>query len=200
MTRPFDVFDHDCPSRGIVDDVVDRWSALVLVALIDSPHRFSETARTVGGISDRMLTRTLATLTADGLVTRFAPRLDVARFLQMVCEDTLEKEMWRELFSVEQIAYASAEGARIAASLPATALTLLRRNRSTDRDDEADSKDGTSTDESSIAPFGVIAVAAALVTQMPGVEPDIGWNLFTAALATAAAAATMGLAQLGLRG
>ncbi|QGF24577.1 winged helix-turn-helix transcriptional regulator [Raineyella fluvialis] len=70
MTRPFDVFDHDCPSREIVDDVVDRWSALVLVALIDSPHRFSETARTVGGISDRMLARTLTTLTTDGLVTR----------------------------------------------------------------------------------------------------------------------------------
>ncbi len=70
MNRPFDVFDRDCPSRDIVDDVVDRWSALVLVALIDSPHRFSETARTVGGISDRMLARTLATLTADGLVNR----------------------------------------------------------------------------------------------------------------------------------
>lgn len=70
MQRPFDVFDHACPSRSLVDDVVDRWSALVLVALLDSPHRFSETARLVGGISDRMLSRTLATLTADGLVAR----------------------------------------------------------------------------------------------------------------------------------
>jgi ubiquinone biosynthesis protein len=139
-------------------------------------------------------------ITADGLVTRFAPRLDVARFLQSVCEDTLEKEMWQELFSVEQIAYATAEGARIAASLPATALTLLRRNRNSDRADETGSNGGDSSAGSRILPFGLIALVAALVTQLPGVEADIGWNLFTAALATAAAAATMGLAQLGLRG
>jgi ubiquinone biosynthesis protein len=139
-------------------------------------------------------------ITADGLVTRFAPRLDVARFLQSVCEDTLEREMWQELFSVEQIAYATAEGARIAASLPATALTLLRRSRNSDTDDETESNGDDSVDGSRIVPFGLIALVAALVTQLPGVEPDIGWNLFTAALATAAAAATMGLAQLGLRG
>ncbi|SDB82657.1 DNA-binding transcriptional regulator, HxlR family [Raineyella antarctica] len=70
MAQPFDVFDPTCPSRELVDHVIDRWGALVVVALLDSPHRFSETARAVGGISDRMLSRTLATLTADGLVTR----------------------------------------------------------------------------------------------------------------------------------
>jgi ubiquinone biosynthesis protein len=139
-------------------------------------------------------------ITADGLVTRFAPRLDVARFLQSVCEDTLERELWRELLSVEQLAYATAEGARIATTLPATALTLLRRNRESDREDEADSNGGETSDASRILPFGLIALVAALVTQLPGVEPDIGWNVFTAALATAAAAATMGLAHLGLRG
>ena len=139
-------------------------------------------------------------ITADGLVTRFAPRLDVARFLQSVCESTLEREMWRELFSVEQIAYASAEGARIAATLPATALTLLRQSRNSERENEADSSGSESSSASPIVPFGMIALVAALVTQVPGVETDIGWNLFTVALATAAAAATMGLARLGLRG
>ena len=139
-------------------------------------------------------------ITADGLVTRFAPRLDVARFLQSVCEDTLEREMWRELFSVEQIAYTTAEGARIAAAMPATVLTLLRRSRNSDRAKEPDSKGEDSSGASRIVPFGLIALVAAFVTQLPGVEADIGWNLFTAALATTAAAATMGLAQLGLRG
>jgi ubiquinone biosynthesis protein len=139
-------------------------------------------------------------ITADGLVTRFAPRLDVARFLQMVCEDTLERELWRELFSVEQLAYATAEGARIATTMPATLLSLLRGKRKSEREDHSDSNGHPSSEPTRIVPFGVVALVAALVTQMPGVEPDIGFNLFTAALATVIAAATIGLAQIGLRG
>ena len=85
-------------------------------------------------------------------------------------------------------------------TLPATALTLLRRNRNSDREDETDSNGRERPDISRILPFGLIALVAALITQLPGVETDIGWNVFTAALATAVAAATMGLAHLGLRG
>lgn len=70
MTEAFDAFSPLCPSRSVVDDVTDRWPALVLIALLDRPHRFAEAARTVGGISDRMLSRTLTTLVADGLVVR----------------------------------------------------------------------------------------------------------------------------------
>lgn len=70
MTHTFDAFSPLCPSRSVVDDVTDRWPALVLVALLDGPRRFAETARIVAGISDRMLSRTLTTLVADGLVTR----------------------------------------------------------------------------------------------------------------------------------
>jgi ubiquinone biosynthesis protein len=141
-------------------------------------------------------------ITADGLVTRFAPRLDVARFLQTVCEDTLERELWREMFSVEQLAYATVEGARIATRLPATALSLLRGRPGPGHNDETDSKDGSdapATGLSRILPFGLVAVVAALVTVLPGAQPELGWNLFTVALATVVAAATMGLAHLGLR-
>jgi DNA-binding HxlR family transcriptional regulator len=70
MTEAFNAFSPLCPSRSVVDDVTDRWPALVLVALLEKPRRFAEAARTVGGISDRMLSRTLATLVADGLVVR----------------------------------------------------------------------------------------------------------------------------------
>ena len=70
MPHPFDAFSPLCPSRSVVDDVTDRWPALVLIALLENPRRFAETARVVGGISDRMLSRTLATLTQDGLVLR----------------------------------------------------------------------------------------------------------------------------------
>ncbi len=70
MDERFNAFSEHCPSRGGVDDVLGRWPSLVLVSLLEHPSRFAATARTVGGISDRMLARTLATLVADGLVTR----------------------------------------------------------------------------------------------------------------------------------
>lgn len=70
MDRPFDAFSRRCPSREVVDDVIGRWPTLVLVALLDNPRRFAETARVVGGISDRMLSRTLTNLAADGLISR----------------------------------------------------------------------------------------------------------------------------------
>jgi ubiquinone biosynthesis protein len=142
-------------------------------------------------------------ITADGLVTRFAPRLDVARFLQSVCEETLEREVWREMFSAEQLAYATAEGVRIATTLPATTLAWMRRRRGANRENGADSNgdaDDSSPASSKILPFGLVAVAAALVTLAPGVQPELGWNLFTASLATVFAAVTMGLAHLGLKG
>jgi hypothetical protein len=88
-------------------------------------------------------------------------------------------------------------------TFPATALTWLRRRRGADRENGADSNGDAETagaESSKILPFGLVAVAAALVTLAPGVQPELGWNLFTAALATVFAAATMGLAHLGLKG
>ncbi len=72
MTPQFNVLNRSCPSRNLLDDVVGRWPALVLISLRDSPRRFAQTARSVDGISDRMLSHTLATLTETGLVERTA--------------------------------------------------------------------------------------------------------------------------------
>ena len=69
---PFDVFSPRCPSREVLDHVVGRWGLLTLAALNAGPLRFAATARAVGGISDRMLSQTLKTLEADGLVSRAA--------------------------------------------------------------------------------------------------------------------------------
>lgn len=48
----------------------DKWSVLVVLLLIDGPKRFSELKRSIGSISQRMLTLTLRGLERDGLVTR----------------------------------------------------------------------------------------------------------------------------------
>jgi len=59
-----------CPSRGVLDHVTSRWGVLVLVALREGTHRFSELRRRVGGVSEKMLSQTLQALEADGFVRR----------------------------------------------------------------------------------------------------------------------------------
>lgn len=60
-----------CPIRGLLSRLGDRWSMLVLVSLqANSVLRFGELQRTIGDISPRMLTCTLRSLEADGLVER----------------------------------------------------------------------------------------------------------------------------------
>ncbi|MFF8969828.1 winged helix-turn-helix transcriptional regulator [Streptomyces sp. NPDC014995] len=74
-----------CPSRLLLEHVTSRWGVLVLIELLDRPHRFSELRRVISrfgrGVSEKMLTQTLQTLERDGLVHRDAkpvipPRVD----------------------------------------------------------------------------------------------------------------------------
>lgn len=59
-----------CPVRTIMDMVGSKWTALLIMALAERPHRFGEIKRAVPDISQRMLTQTLRDLQRDGLVTR----------------------------------------------------------------------------------------------------------------------------------
>lgn len=61
-----------CPSRSVLDHVTSRWGTLVMVVLRDGTHRFGELRQRIGGVSDKMLTQTLAVLEADGFVIRNA--------------------------------------------------------------------------------------------------------------------------------
>jgi DNA-binding HxlR family transcriptional regulator len=66
----YDVFLAECPSRQLLDRISDKWATLVLVGLEDGPQRYSELARRIAGVSQKMLTQTLRSLERDGLVTR----------------------------------------------------------------------------------------------------------------------------------
>lgn len=60
-----------CPIRDILARLGDKWSLLVLVSLdANGTMRFSDLQRSIGDISQRMLTVTLRSLEADGLVNR----------------------------------------------------------------------------------------------------------------------------------
>ncbi|MFF3286961.1 winged helix-turn-helix transcriptional regulator [Streptomyces sp. NPDC003023] len=65
-----DVNAANCPSRLILEHVTSRWGVLLLAALLDGTHRFSELRRTVSGVSEKMLAQTLQTLERDGFVHR----------------------------------------------------------------------------------------------------------------------------------
>jgi DNA-binding HxlR family transcriptional regulator len=65
-----ELFSVACPSREILKHVTSRWGVLVLVALMEGTHRFSELRRKVGGVSEKMLAQTLQYLEKDGFVNR----------------------------------------------------------------------------------------------------------------------------------
>ena len=48
----------------------DKWSILIIAHLAEGPLRFNILRRTIGQISQRMLTLTLRSLERDGLVSR----------------------------------------------------------------------------------------------------------------------------------
>jgi len=74
----------DCRAiSDVLARVGDKWSVLVVSRLGERPMRFNELRRSIGGISQRMLTLTLRGLERDGLATRTAfptipPRVDYA--------------------------------------------------------------------------------------------------------------------------
>jgi DNA-binding HxlR family transcriptional regulator len=78
---PPDPYTAACPSRQTLDRIGDRWTILTFGALADGPRRFTELARRIEGVSQKMLTQTLRGLERDGLVTRTVhatvpPRVD----------------------------------------------------------------------------------------------------------------------------
>jgi len=69
--------------RQILDQVGDKWTLMVIATLRGGVMRYTDLLRAIPGISERMLSRTLAQLHRDGLVTRTAyaevpPRVEYA--------------------------------------------------------------------------------------------------------------------------
>jgi DNA-binding HxlR family transcriptional regulator len=65
-----DTFTDNCPTRAMLDQITNRWSTLILAALVLGPHRYAALRRRVDGISEKMLSQNLKALTRAGLVHR----------------------------------------------------------------------------------------------------------------------------------
>lgn len=73
--------DPDCPVRGILDKLGDKWTTLVITSLAEGKLRFSEIRKRIPDISQRMLTEALRSLERDGVLVRTVyptspPRVD----------------------------------------------------------------------------------------------------------------------------
>jgi DNA-binding HxlR family transcriptional regulator len=75
------VIDPNCPGRALLEHVTSRWGMLTIIALSDGTLRWGEIRRLLTGVTEKMLSQTLRTLEADGIVAREAhpvvpPRVD----------------------------------------------------------------------------------------------------------------------------
>ncbi|MFE9443365.1 winged helix-turn-helix transcriptional regulator [Streptomyces sp. NPDC006602] len=66
----YDAFLKSCPTNQLLDRLSDKWVSLVVSALAAGPHRYSDLARKLAGVSPKMLTQTLRSLERDGILTR----------------------------------------------------------------------------------------------------------------------------------
>lgn len=81
-----DTIFQDCPIRGILSRICDKWSLLVLYTLKqhgDEAMRFNVIRKQIPDISQKMLTSTLRTLETDGYINRHVyaevpPRVEYA--------------------------------------------------------------------------------------------------------------------------
>ncbi len=72
-TSLVDAFDPKCPIRNILARFSEKWGLLVIYTLTLKPGtRFNELRKEIPDISARMLSATLNTLVADGLVERYS--------------------------------------------------------------------------------------------------------------------------------
>ena len=70
--RDGDLFSANCPSREVLKHVTSRWGVLILVALREGTHRFSDLRRKMGGVSEKMLAQSLQALEQDGFINRMS--------------------------------------------------------------------------------------------------------------------------------
>ncbi|MFJ1763306.1 winged helix-turn-helix transcriptional regulator [Amycolatopsis sp. NPDC088138] len=68
-----DLFDPKCPTRRLLDRIGTKWTSMAVKVLAEAGPaevRFAELQRRMPGVSQKMLSVTLRSLTDDGLVAR----------------------------------------------------------------------------------------------------------------------------------
>jgi len=126
-------------------------------------------------------------ITAEGLIARFAPSFDVGDYLEIICENELRDQEWRDWLSPATLAEWAAGGAHLLSLAPSAVNDRIRND-----DDEHDhQRDGGAPDDDRRAlQWGLAALMFSVVAVIGG-DPSPGVNLSSAGLAASVAAATM---------
>lgn len=64
------VYKAVCPSRVLLDQVMEKWSVLVILLLSEETLRFNEIKRSLDGVTQKALTQSLRRLERNGMVVR----------------------------------------------------------------------------------------------------------------------------------
>ncbi|MBB5699167.1 winged helix-turn-helix transcriptional regulator [Sphingomonas yantingensis] len=70
LTTPEPIHTECKRFSGVLGLIGDKWTVMIVMTLTERPRRFNDIKRTIGGISQQMLARTLRALERDGMVTR----------------------------------------------------------------------------------------------------------------------------------
>ncbi|HDJ9460974.1 TPA: winged helix-turn-helix transcriptional regulator [Escherichia coli] len=100
------LFAEQCPSREVLKHVTSRWGVLILVALREGTHRFSDLRRKMGGVSEKMLAQSLQALEQDGFLNRIAYHVEysLTPLGEQVSEKVAALADWIELNLPEVLA------------------------------------------------------------------------------------------------
>jgi DNA-binding HxlR family transcriptional regulator len=133
------VYLKNCLTRRILNRIANKWTTLIIGVLSNVPSaRFMELSKSIGGISQKMLTQTLRELERDGLVERVVFPVVPARVEYSLtplgttlCEPLQALALWSERHMPEIGSAQAAYDQR--ASLKVTNITELlpKRNAAT---------------------------------------------------------------------
>lgn len=91
----------DCPVAITVSMIGNKWKLLIIRNLISRPWRFNELQRDLEGISQKVLTDSLRSMEADGIITRTVypevpPRVEYAlsKLGKSLCPIIDEMKKW----------------------------------------------------------------------------------------------------------
>lgn len=61
---------HPCPVQTCLNFIADKWKVLIIRDLLTGTKRFSELKKSLGPVTQKMLTQQLREMEADGLIQR----------------------------------------------------------------------------------------------------------------------------------